>query len=138
MVLFTREVLCLVDKSNTVECTHPVGIFARPHCPFSASSQLCEGLLFILPMIASQHKGVSQRCAGSQRLSRPARVSRVCKAVEGQYNHIVPNFDYINAVLDAFPEDAVANPDEARVRSWPSRGDHSVSLLHCAATCSVC
>lgn len=37
------------------------------------------------------------------------------KAVSGMYNHIKPNFDYIEAVLAAFPEDAVASPDEARV-----------------------
>jgi hypothetical protein len=37
------------------------------------------------------------------------------KAVSGMYNHIKPNFDFIEAVLAAFPEDAVASPDEARV-----------------------
>jgi hypothetical protein len=58
-----------------------------------------------------------------RRLAPPNRCQRLrVRAVEGQYNHIVPNFDYINAVLDAFPEGAVANPDEARVTS--------VSLLH--------
>ena len=38
-------------------------------------------------------------------------------AVEGMYNHIVPNMDYVNQVIEAFPDDAVANPDEARVRT---------------------
>lgn len=65
-------------------------------------------------MIAAQPRGVVQRCVGAQQL-RPARESPRCKAVDGQYNHIVPNFDYINEVIKAFPEDAVANPDEARV-----------------------
>ena len=65
-------------------------------------------------MIAAQPRGVMRRCGAQHRASH-ARQSQRCKAVDGMYNHIVPNFDYINQVLEAFPEDAVANPDEARV-----------------------
>ena len=39
------------------------------------------------------------------------------RAVAGEYNPIVPNFDFINPVLEAFPEEGVANVEEARVRS---------------------
>jgi hypothetical protein len=67
-------------------------------------------------MIAAQPaKGLALRSVDAKRV-RPGRQAQRCRAVDGQYNHIVPNFDYINAVLDAFPEEAVANPDEARVR----------------------
>jgi hypothetical protein len=68
-----------------------------------------------LIMIAAQPaRGLAQRSVDA-RLVRPTRQAHRCNAVDGQYNHIVPNFDYINAVLEAFPEQAVANPDEARV-----------------------
>lgn len=65
-------------------------------------------------MIAAQPRGVVQRFGAHHRVQH-ARQSQRCNAVDGMYNHIVPNFDYINQVLEAFPEDAVANPDEARV-----------------------
>lgn len=44
------------------------------------------------------------------------RASVRANAVDGMYNHIVPNMDYVNQVVEAFPDAAVANPDEARVR----------------------
>lgn len=52
---------------------------------------------------------------------RPSRLAgstcrRVhAKGVSGIYNHVKPNQDFIDQVIRAFPEDAVANPDEARV-----------------------
>lgn len=75
-------------------------------------------------MFASQARGV-RSCVRCGIVARPVRA----KAVDGMYNHIVPNFDYINAVIDAFPDDAVANPDEARVRSTFN--------LHCLRHASV-
>jgi hypothetical protein len=50
------------------------------------------------------------------RLRASSRRDLRARAIEGEYNHIKPNFDYINMVLDAFPDAAVASPDEARVR----------------------
>lgn len=49
--------------------------------------------------------------------ARQPRASVRAHAVDGMYNHIVPNMDYVNKVVDAFPDAAVANPDEARVRN---------------------
>lgn len=58
--------------------------------------------------------------AAPRRGARPPARGRTLRAratIDGQYNPIVPNLPYINAVIDAFPEAAVATPDEARVRA---------------------
>ena len=56
---------------------------------------------------------LSRRAAASQ-----PRASVRAHAVDGMYNHIVPNMDYVDEVTKAFPDAAVANPDEARVRAY--------------------
>ena len=39
------------------------------------------------------------------------------RAVEGEYNASVPNMQFVRAVIESFPEEGVANVEEARVRS---------------------
>lgn len=50
---------------------------------------------------------------------QPARSVRASATVQGIYQPLTPDPEFVAAVLDAFPDAAVANPEEARVR--PSR-----------------
>ena len=65
------------------------------------------------------------RVQGVRRVAQRSR-SVAVRVIPGFYNEKHPDPNYIDAVLDAFPDAAVANPDEARVR--PPRNHYNVHL----------
>lgn len=74
-------------------------------------------------------------CAPVVSHRRPTRAPRSrrlrVRAVDGEYNANVPNLDFVNQVLKVFPEEGVANVDEARVRHLAAQLRAEVGWLRC-------
>lgn len=111
--------LCVINKflaSPTSAPQSTANASQTAHSPLAAREKL---IMKLSCLNACSRAPV--RALGVPSPARGARCVHV-RAVNGTYNHIVPNMPYIQDVLEVFPDEGVANMDEAMVRAWDCRG----------------